>query len=184
MDARRALEVLRDRRGVNGAELGLGNRNAIDALIATHSVVVDATDMVLYVSASPHTLGRYYAFDLRRELGDAPGSQQDANAAGPADLPEDALLGSPAHVDFLVARDLMELARKLERQKQRQRAIEEATRATHLAPGLPDAHKLVGDLWRRAGDSRRARPHYERFLALEPPYLTDVEAVKAYLGTP
>jgi len=49
-DARRVLAVLRDRKGLGGKELGLGNRNAIDALIATHSVVVDATEMVLYVS--------------------------------------------------------------------------------------------------------------------------------------
>jgi isopenicillin-N N-acyltransferase like protein len=184
MDARRALEVLRDRRGVNGTELGLGNRNAVDALVATHSVVVDATDMVLYVSASPNTLGRYYAFDLRRELRGEPGGDRDSNVATPTDLAEDALLGSPAHADLLLARDLMEHARVLEGQRELRRAIEEATQATHLAPSLPDTHKLVGDLWRRAGDPTRARSHYERFLALEPPHLADVEQVKAYLGTP
>jgi tetratricopeptide (TPR) repeat protein len=184
VDARRAVDVLRDRRGVNGTELGLGNRNAIDALIATHSVVVDATDMVLYVSASPNTLGRYYAFDLRRELRGEAGGDPGAGAAGPADLPEDTLLGTPAHADLLRARELMEHALVLEKRKERRWAIEAAVQATHLAPGLPDAHKLVGDLWRRAGNPARARPHYDRFLALEPPHLADVEQVKAYLGTP
>jgi isopenicillin-N N-acyltransferase like protein len=187
VDARRAVDILRDRRGVNGTELGLGNRNAIDALIATHSVVVDATEMTLYVSATPNTLGRYYAFDLRRELGLEKGAEpavDGAAVAGPADLPEDALLGTAAHADLLRARELMEHARALEQRKQRRWAIEEATQATHLAPGLPDAHKLVGDMWRRAGDPQRARLHYERFLALEPPHLADVEQVKAYLGTP
>jgi isopenicillin-N N-acyltransferase like protein len=187
VDARRAVDILRDRRGVNGTELGLGNRNAIDAIIATHSVVIDATEMTLYVSASPNTLGRYYAFDLRRELAfdkaDGPASDT-ANVAGPADLPEDALLGAPAHADLLRARDLMEHARTLEKRGERRWAVEEATQATHLAPGLPDSHKLVGDMWRRAGNPAKARPHYERFLALEPPHLADVEQVKAYLGTP
>ena len=39
----RIVGVLRDRRGVGGVELPLGSRRALDALIATHSVVMDAT---------------------------------------------------------------------------------------------------------------------------------------------
>jgi hypothetical protein len=56
--------------------------------------------------------------------------------------------------------------------------------ATTLVPNLPDAHKLLGDLYRRGGDPGRARGPYERFLALGPPYLKEVEEVKAFLGTP
>lgn len=64
----RAQAILRDRQGPGGVELGLGNRNAIDALIATHSVIADATDRVLWVSTAPHTQGEYRAIDLLGEL--------------------------------------------------------------------------------------------------------------------
>ena len=57
-------------------------RNALDAIIATHSVVVDATDWVIWVAKGPHELGEYIGFDLRRELGDGSRPQ-------PASLPED-----------------------------------------------------------------------------------------------
>ncbi len=60
--------VLRDRKGVGGAPLPLGNRRSIDALIATHSVVMDATARVLWVSEGPHLVGRYLRFDLARLL--------------------------------------------------------------------------------------------------------------------
>lgn len=43
VDASIMLQLLRDKRGVGDKPLSLGNRNALDALIATHSVVVDAT---------------------------------------------------------------------------------------------------------------------------------------------
>ena len=43
-------------------------RKGLDAIIATHSVVVDATTLKLWVGAGPHCLGRYVGFDLRREL--------------------------------------------------------------------------------------------------------------------
>ena len=46
----------------------LGNRRAIDALIATHSVVMDVTARVMWVSEGPHLVGRYLRFDLGRLL--------------------------------------------------------------------------------------------------------------------
>jgi hypothetical protein len=60
--------VLRDRKAVGGSPLALGNRRSIDALIATHSVVMDSTAKVLWVSEGPHLVGRYLRFDLARLL--------------------------------------------------------------------------------------------------------------------
>jgi hypothetical protein len=86
-----AVRLLRDRRGVNGTELELGDRNAIDALIATHGVVFEPTRRVLWVSESPHLLGRFVAFELERFL--AP--DYDAGAAfDPPVISADPLLRS------------------------------------------------------------------------------------------
>jgi len=64
----RAVEILRDKRAAGDQSLPLGHRAAIDALIATHSVVMDATARVLWVSEGPHAVGRYVRFDLKRLL--------------------------------------------------------------------------------------------------------------------
>lgn len=66
-----AVAMLRDRKGAGGRTLKLGDRDAIDALIATHGVVMDTGSRTLWVSVAPHLLGRFVAFDLRRML--APG---------------------------------------------------------------------------------------------------------------
>lgn len=86
--------VLRDRKGVGGTDLSLGNRHAIDALIATHSVVMDATARVLWVSEGPHLAGRYLRFDLKQLLAPtyAPAAAEPVIA-----LPEDELLKSGAY---------------------------------------------------------------------------------------
>ncbi len=68
LDAAGAVALLRDRRGEGGRELPLGDRRAIDALIATHGVVMDTGRRVLWVSEAPHLLGRFVAFDLRQTL--------------------------------------------------------------------------------------------------------------------
>lgn len=64
----RVVEILRDKRGVQGAPLPLGHRSSIDALIATHSVVMDLSARVLWVNEGPHAAGRYVRFDLARLL--------------------------------------------------------------------------------------------------------------------
>lgn len=64
----RALAILRDKEGPGGLDIAPGNRNAIDAVIATHSVIFDATDRVFWVSTAPNTQGAYRAIDLMAEL--------------------------------------------------------------------------------------------------------------------
>jgi hypothetical protein len=63
-----AVRVLRDRRAAGGAPLLAGDRRAIDASIATHAVVMDATARVLWVNEGPHLDGRFVRFDLGRLL--------------------------------------------------------------------------------------------------------------------
>jgi hypothetical protein len=100
----RALSLLRDRAAVGDAPLPLGDRRAIDALIATHGVLFDTASRTLWVSEAPHLLGRFVAFDLEKMLDPSyvPGS--GALPALPADplseradgtLPERARPGRP-----------------------------------------------------------------------------------------
>jgi len=63
-----AVEILRDKRGAGDVTLPLGHRSAIDGLIATHSVVMDATARTLWVSEGAHATGRFVRFDLRQLL--------------------------------------------------------------------------------------------------------------------
>jgi hypothetical protein len=63
-----AIAVLRDKRGVGDSPLPSGDRRAIDALIATHGVVIDTTARTMWVSEGPHLLGRFIRFDVGRLL--------------------------------------------------------------------------------------------------------------------
>jgi isopenicillin-N N-acyltransferase like protein len=60
----RVVGVLRDKKAIGGGDAPLGDRKTLDALIATHSVVMDTTAKALWVSEGPHLAGRYLRFDL------------------------------------------------------------------------------------------------------------------------
>jgi hypothetical protein len=59
------VTMLRDKRAKGGQPLHLGHRGALDALIATHSVVYDAAGGHLWISRGPALTGAYLGFDLR-----------------------------------------------------------------------------------------------------------------------
>lgn len=87
-----AARLLRDRNAADGSALPLGDRRAINALIATHGVIMQTGPRVLWVSESPHLLGKFRAFDLKRLLAAGYDPEHDAEALAP--LPEDELLTS------------------------------------------------------------------------------------------
>jgi isopenicillin-N N-acyltransferase like protein len=87
-----AASLLRDRDGAGGGPLPLGDRRAINALIATHGVIMQTGPRVLWVSEAPHLLGKFRAFDLKRLL--SPDYDPAADDQELPTLPEDELLTS------------------------------------------------------------------------------------------
>jgi isopenicillin-N N-acyltransferase-like protein len=98
-----AVRLLRDRRGINDTELALGDRRAIDALIAAHGVVMDTKERTLWVSVSPHLLGQFVAFDLGKLLD--PQHEPSAVASPSRAIAEDPLLTSGQYERWRALRD-------------------------------------------------------------------------------
>jgi len=163
IDPRRAAAILRDRRGADGETLGLGNRNALENLATTHSVVVDATAMVMWVAEGPSNLGRYRAFDLATMLG-----RENTTPAPLEDIPADPLLYSEEYQDYREARESIDHARSLLTRGSPQRALWSAQVALALAPDIGDLHRLLGDIKRELGEHEEALVHYRRYLELVP----------------
>jgi hypothetical protein len=89
-DVPRAVAILRDHECAKGVSCPLGDRREIDALIATHGIVADTTDRVLWVSAGPHLSGAFVRFDLKAIF--APG-HDPANDPLPEVIAPDPILG-------------------------------------------------------------------------------------------
>lgn len=61
-----AASVLRDVRGLNGKDIGLGNEKAMCQLISHHSIIFKPKQLKFWISTSPWQLGRYLEYDLHR----------------------------------------------------------------------------------------------------------------------
>ncbi len=165
LDVPAAIAILRDRRGTDGRELGPGNRNAIDASIAAHSIVFDLTHRRAWVAASPHTLGPYVPIDLEAILG-SPGGPPPMGIPFPAD----AWLAE-GYSRYREAREALGLVRRHERDRANdwlESALREAERAHERAPDFAEATAKLGELEARRGNRARARALLEEALAHDP----------------
>jgi isopenicillin-N N-acyltransferase like protein len=167
LDVQSSVAILRDRRGADGRALGPGNRNAIDASIASHSIVFDLTHRRAWVAAAPNTLGPYLAVDLEAVL---------ASAAGPPPrpaepIPADAWFTDGGYGRYVRAREALASARRVEHARKNgwlEAAARDAQRAHELAPEFAEATAKLGELEARRGNRARARQLLDEALARDP----------------
>ena len=167
LDVAGAVAILRDRRGADGTDLGPGNRNAIDASIAAHSVVLDLANRRAWVAVAPHTLGAYVPVDLEDVLASPDGASP--SAAEP--LPADAWLLSGGYELYREARAALAEVRTLERRAAPgwlEAAAAAAERSHSLSPDFAEATAKLGELELRRGNRNNARRLLDEALAHDP----------------
>jgi isopenicillin-N N-acyltransferase-like protein len=165
IDPALAVAILRDRAGVGDVPLPLGNHNALNALVATHSVVADLTDRVLWVSEGPHSLGSYRRIDLGTRLTDA---ERAASVEAAGDLSEDPLLRDADYQRYLLGGSLRRAAAASRSAGQLDAAADLYRRAIAIRNDDHIAWWGLAEVLERAGDRVAERAAWGRVLALVP----------------
>jgi tetratricopeptide (TPR) repeat protein len=178
MDPRAVLEVLRDRKGMGGASLAPGNRNALNALLACHSVVVDATEGLIWVSESPNLLGAYRCFDLKEAVRNPNGSARRPSD----DLPEDPFLTSGQYDDYLLFSGYCKMAEGLYRGGDLDGALDYCQRALSLYSDHPQPNLLAGRILLQRKDRVKAEEFLRRYLRASPSDPSEAASIERLLS--
>lgn len=162
--------ILRDRRGLNNANIGEGNEKAVNQLIAHHSVIFSPDSLRMWVSAGPWQLGTYVCYDLRK-IFSMKGLQTDKNIADVAlNIPADSFLTTKSYTDFLLFRkNKMALLDHL--------PVDTAA-VVHANPNHYDSWRVAGDWCRLQGWNKAAVYYYTEALKREVATLDEREQIE------
>lgn len=151
--------ILRDHRGLDNADIGLGNEKAINQFIAHHSVIFMPDSLRMWVSSNPWQMGEYVCYDLKKifAMKGLPADQPVANTA--LNIPPDPFLKSPVFQKYLAYR-------------QERSVVEAAQSIVDIAAFIRDnpeyygAYEAAGDYWFKKKQPERATAYYQKALTL------------------
>jgi isopenicillin-N N-acyltransferase like protein len=102
--------ILRDKLGLNDAGIGWGNEQAVDQLLAHHSVIFMPEKLLLWISAGPYPEGAYQAYDLNKIFSLSGNADETREICSTEDtIAADPFLNSPLHENFRNYKRLIEL---------------------------------------------------------------------------
>jgi len=171
IDAQLAAEMLRDRRLPGSKFAGNDHRSTLNALIATHSVIMDLSDGIFWAASPPNQLGRFVAFDVNdfdRELPDR-------------SLPADAMLASGEYEHARQSHRLLVEGWQALKTNDTQTALTKAEQAEALNPGFYQNASLRGRALLGLGRKAEAAAAFETALAAQPAFLTEKTELETLL---
>ena len=142
IDAPKAASILRNRKGVGEAELGLANEMAINQFIAHHSVIFQPEKKRMWVSTAPWQCGKYVAYDLNRIFSDSIDFNHEIYTEN-LTVPADSFLQQQEYQQLMTYKRLAPVLRKQIKKKERLdeqtlHAFQHALQAFWTSPKRPD----------------------------------------------
>lgn len=161
--------ILRDRRGIGGADIGNGNEKAVNQLIAHHSIIFQPDSLRFWVSTAPWQLGTYVCYDLKKIL-NMKGLQQDREVADAGyNIAADTFLTTVEYRQFLNYRK-NKMALLLHQ-------IVDTAEVVSNNPHLYDAYRIAGDYCMQKKWYAQAVRYYQQALQREVATLDERDAI-------
>ncbi|CAG0973304.1 hypothetical protein PLCT2_01479 [Planctomycetaceae bacterium] len=172
--------ILRDKKGKGGKDVGMGNRNAIDAFICTHSVVMDVSEGVMWVSSGPNTVGSYLRVDVRRMLDAKPQGALRVAHNEEDDLPRD-IEYFLRIADFVEFKKQLKLAKEAIDNKDEEKARPPVKSLSNLNANAWETAYFQGRLAMLQEKYKEAGEKFELALSRDPPYEEIREEIRRWL---
>lgn len=155
----KTINILRDYKGLDNADIGLGNEKAVNQFIAHHSIVFEPQQLLVWVSAGPWQMGEFVCYDLKKIFALKGMKQNHEIYETGLNVPADSFIYTPQFNNFEQYRHYKELA------FEKKNFVPDSVIAEN--PNLYNSYVIAGDYWFRQKMYNKALPYYEKALQLE-----------------
>ncbi|SDG65449.1 C45 family autoproteolytic acyltransferase/hydolase [Winogradskyella thalassocola] len=172
-----AVDILRNKEGLNDKAIGYGNEKALNQLLAHHAVVFKPEQRLVWVSSNPYQLGEFVAYDLN-DIFKNPTKKSLANTE--LNIEEDPFQYTEAYKNYQAYRQLrQEVLSKIETKNDID--LETLSRLENLNPNYWEAYYLVGKYYYNKGYYTAALNTFEIAKTKEITTVPDEEQVDTYI---
>ncbi|MFD2432834.1 C45 family autoproteolytic acyltransferase/hydrolase [Mesonia maritima] len=175
----KAVEILRDKKGVDGEKLGYGNELAINQLLAHHSIIFKPEEKQVWVSTNPYQLGKYIAYDLDEVFSET-NNENKIWTIDSLTIQEDPFLNTEAYKKYEEFRSLKPEIEKAIQQK-KDISTEKLAHFIQLNPEFWETHFLVGKYYYEQKNYKKAIINFKQALRREVTTVPDRKMLKKYV---
>lgn len=170
-----AVDILRNRYGLNNSDIGIGNEKAINQFIAHHAIVFEPKELRFWVSTPPWQLGEFVCYDLD-DVFKNPSYERLSLAQTDLNISADSVALDNEYKRICLFRN---------QYKQIIKTIEEEGRISHRLkndfiannPNYFQVYNVLGDYELSIGNETDALKYWRKALSLEIPRLSDKEEI-------
>lgn len=176
-----AVEILRDKRGLDDKRIGYGNEKALNQLLAHHGIVFQPEDLKVWVSSNPFQMGEFVAYDLNEVFYKADSNTSAVPVSNEKEnIEKDPFLNTLAFRHYNRYRSLRnEITHALYAEEKIDQ--EKLSEFRALNPDFWEAHYLVGKYNYGQGYDRLALAAFKEAAKREITTVPDRERVEKYI---
>lgn len=164
-----AAAILRNTRGINDRNIGLGNEKAINQLIAHHAVIFSPQERLVWVSTQPFQLGQFICYDLNKVFAEAPTLKANNEInEGNLTIVADTFLQTKQYKNFVLFKKIKDYIRFCSNGKYFMKIEDDILQAFEQSnPNSYYTYQILGDYYKKSGDKKTAVAYYEKALTKE-----------------
>jgi predicted choloylglycine hydrolase len=161
-----AAAILRDRYGLGGQDIGIGNEKAMAQMISHHSVIFEPLRRNMWVSTQPFQLGEYLGYNLRRVFNNPAIISNHGIFDSALTIPADPFLETEIFQNFLLFKEESVVLKNATKNKIE---LDESFVKDYIAlnPNYFSGYALAGDYYRAIGQTEKALNFYKFSLTKE-----------------
>jgi hypothetical protein len=171
IDPALAVNFLRDRKLPGGISAGNGNRDSLNALIATHATVMDLSSNIFWAASPPNQLGKFVAFDVNNFTNELPDKT----------VPADEMLSSGEYEKARESQKCLSDGQRALKKKDADAVLNFAEKAESLNPGFYQNATLRGRALLALNRQKDAAQAFETALAEHPAFLKEKQELESLL---
>lgn len=182
LNPEKAAEILRNRKGLKGVNLGLGNEKAINQLLAHHGIIFKPAERKVWVSANPYQMGAFVAYDLHVAFKTyEKGFNLKSVVIAKETIPEDDFIYSEEFKDYEKFRLLYSKIHQLLIAEKVVKS-EDLAKLIQLNPNYWKAYELVGDYYYKNKNYKQAIIHFKQAKNKEVASLKDLNYIEKMIA--